>query len=37
MVDNFDTCIRIWNNGRVDNRQRPLCSDLESVKQILLR
>jgi hypothetical protein len=37
MVDNFDACIRVWNNGRVDGRQRPRHPDLESVKQILLR
>jgi hypothetical protein len=36
MIDNFDTCIRIWNNGRVDGRQRPLHPDLASVKRLLL-
>jgi len=36
MVDNFDQCIRIWNNGRVDNRSLPLHPDLENVKKILL-
>jgi hypothetical protein len=37
LVDNFDTCVRIWNNGRVDDRGLNLHPDLESVKQILLR
>jgi len=37
LVDNFDTCLRIWNNGRFDGRQFPLHLNLESVKQALLR
>ena len=37
LVDNFDHCVRRWNNGRVDDREVPLHRDLESVKQILLR
>lgn len=37
LVNNFDTCIRSWNNGRVDGRERPLHPDLQSVKQTLLR
>jgi hypothetical protein len=37
MLANFDTCLRIWNNGRVDGRELPLHTDLESVKQILLQ
>lgn len=37
LVDNFDQCVRTWNNGRVDDRQLPLHPDLEAVKQILLR
>jgi hypothetical protein len=37
MVDNFCTCIRIWNHGRVDGREIPLHPDPDSVKQILLR
>lgn len=36
LVDNFDACIRVWNNGRVDGRQRPRHPDLESVKRLLL-
>ena len=36
LVDNFDACIRVWNNGRLDpdrilNRNR----DIETVKNIL--
>lgn len=37
MVDNFDTCIRIWNNGRVDGRELPRHPDLAEAKRILLR
>jgi hypothetical protein len=37
MVDNFDTCIRIWNNGRVDDRALPRHPDLEGAKEVLLR
>jgi len=36
LVDNFDQCIRIWNNGRVDGREIALHPDLELVKSILL-
>lgn len=36
LVDNFDQCIRIWNNGRVDGRELPLHPDLNGVKRILL-
>lgn len=36
LVDNFDQCIRIWNNGRIDGRELPLVPDLDRVKQILL-
>lgn len=35
LVDNFDTCIRKWNNGRVDGRHLPAHPDLASVKQLL--
>lgn len=35
LVDNFDACIRIWNNGRVDGRQRPLHPDLDSARRLL--
>lgn len=37
MVDNFDQCIRIWNNGRVDDRIIPVPQNLCKVKEILLR
>jgi hypothetical protein len=38
LVDNFETAVRIWNNGRVDGKQLPLQNiDLEQVKQVLLR
>lgn len=37
LVDNFDACIRIWNNGRVDDRVWPMHPDLESVKELLSR
>jgi hypothetical protein len=33
MVDNFDQCLRRWNNGRV-SRCLPLHPDLESVKNL---
>jgi hypothetical protein len=36
LVDNFETCVRTWNNGRVDGRERPLPSNLLQVKKILL-
>ena len=36
LVDNFDQCIRIWNNGRVDGRELPLHPDLDQVKKTLL-
>ena len=38
LVDNFETAIRLWNNGRVDDRELPLHKvDLASVKTILSR
>jgi hypothetical protein len=37
LVDNFDRCVRVWNNGRVDGRELPVHPDLESVKRMLLR
>jgi hypothetical protein len=37
LVDNFETAVRIWNNGRVDGKQLPLQNiDLARVKQLLL-
>jgi hypothetical protein len=38
LVNNFETCVRIWNNGRVDGKELPLQNvDLARVKEILLR
>ena len=37
LVENFNQCLRIWNNGRVDDRIYPLHPDPDVVKQILLR
>lgn len=37
MVDNFDTCVRIWNNGRVDGRNITSHPDLKLAREILLR
>lgn len=36
LVDNFDQCIRIWNNSRVDGREIPLHPNLNLAKKILL-
>ena len=35
LVENFDTCVRVWNNCRVDERERPRHPDLEMVKRLL--
>jgi hypothetical protein len=38
LVNNFEKCVRIWNNGRVDGKELPLQNiDLARVKEILLR
>ena len=38
LVNNFETCVRLWNNGRIDGQELPLQNiDLARVKQILLR
>ena len=37
LVGNFDSCIRIWNNGRVDARQKSLVPNLDQVKDRLRR
>lgn len=37
LVDNFDHCIRIWNNGRVDGRQRPILANQKEIKSLLLQ
>lgn len=34
LVENFDTCIRVWNNGRVDGRERSGFLDLSQIKQV---
>lgn len=36
MVDNFDSCIRIWNNGRVDGREIVSHLDLKSIQSLLI-
>ena len=36
LVDNFETAIRLWNNGRVDDRQIPLTINFNHVKKLLL-
>ena len=36
LVDNFDTCVRIWNNGRIDPDRRILCNiDMGKIKNVL--
>lgn len=37
LVNNFDQCLRIWGNGRVDGRELPLLQNAAAVKDILLR
>lgn len=37
LVDNFDRCLRIWNNGRIDDRRLPAHPNLHKAKHILLR
>lgn len=37
LVENFDHCINIWNNGRVDDRQRPRLRNKKEIVAILLR
>jgi len=36
LVDNFEHCTRIWNNGRIDGRERHADIDLDAVKKRLL-
>ena len=37
LVDNFEKCVRVWNNGRFDNKVLPVERiDFVSVKRILL-
>lgn len=36
LVDNFETAVRLWNNGRIDGRELPLHKvDLAGVKKLL--
>lgn len=35
LVNNFDQCLRIWNNGRVDGRDLHICADLDRIKKLL--
>jgi hypothetical protein len=37
LVENFQQCLRIWNNGRIDGRELPLLKDGDAVKTALLR
>lgn len=38
LVDNFETAVRLWNNGRVDGRELPLHKvDLAGVKKLLCK
>jgi len=37
LVENFQQCLRIWNNGRLDDKIVSLLSDPDSVKKALLR
>jgi len=37
LIDNFETMIRVWNNGRVDGRQISVHPDLDSVRHLLAK
>lgn len=38
LVDNFETAVRLWNNGRVDGRELPLHKvNLAGVKNLLIK
>lgn len=37
LLENFQQCLRIWNNGRLGDRQVRLHPDLAPVKELLLR
>jgi len=38
LVDNFETAVRLWNNGRIDGKELPLHKvDLAGVKKLLLK
>ena len=37
LVDNFESCLKIWNNGRVDDRKLNLkIYDFDNIKKVLL-
>ena len=36
LIQNFDTCVRLWNNSEVDRRKIPFHPDLKLAKQMLL-
>lgn len=36
LVDNFEACFRIWNNGRVDDRHVKLPTNLAEAKKVLM-
>jgi hypothetical protein len=36
LVDNFENCLRQWNNGRIDDRAVDYrCLDLDKIKKLL--
>jgi len=37
LISNFQQCLRVWNNGRVDGRELPLLTDTGAIKKTLLR
>lgn len=38
LVDNFETAVRLWNNGRIDGKELPLHKvDLAGVKKLLIK
>jgi len=36
LLENFDRCLRIWNNGRVDGREIDSHLDLQGVRRLLI-
>lgn len=36
LVENFQQCLLVWNNGRLDGKELPLLDDLDAVKSVLL-
>jgi hypothetical protein len=37
LVENFDTCLRQWNNGRLDGREIPVVTNRDAIKALLAR